>query len=191
MHAVTGGSFGYVAVGGLNDPTASTSPIRPAVWTSADGKTWTVKELPLPSGVQQAGLHKVVAKGTTIVAFGAANSSGGVQAIAYTSTDGGRTWANSPLPGSDAPSIHGAALATANGFVLAGSTGSLGDTGVVLWTSADGRTWQKTTPQGSGLSGNGEHRLTALTARGGRLLGTGITGDYLGEHLTLWERPLP
>lgn len=191
MHGVTGGQFGYVAVGGLNDPSAKTASERPAVWTSADGSTWAMQQLPLPGGSSDASLHQVAAKGNTVIATGTASAPNGWAVFADVSADGGKTWQQTQLPQGTGNSIVTALTATPRGWVIAGSSGPFGQASVVLWSSADGHVWNMDRPQGTGLSGNGDNWLTALTTIGNNLVGTGIIADYQGERLTLWQRPLP
>lgn len=190
MRSVTSGSFGYVAAGGLNDP-ATQSPGRPAVWTSADGVKWALQRIPLPSGAVQATFDAIVAKGAVLVASGTAKSATGSFAFAFTSPDGGRSWQETKLPGTTQTALGTPTTATPRGFVIAGVSGDWGRTGVVLWTSPDGRTWRLERPEGTGLSGRGDHWLTSLTSVGGDLLATGVAADHRGEQPTLWRRPLP
>jgi hypothetical protein len=195
MHSVVSGPFGYVAVGGLNDPSVQNAPTgRPAVWTSADGRKWALQQLPLPSGVVEATFHQVAIKQNVLTAAGTARTSSGTVIFAFTSADGGKTWRQVSLPSAEAG--HGdsavtAVVATPRGFVVAGSQAVQGGIDVVLWTSPNGVAWQVKTPGGTGLSGRGDQWLTGLTPVGGDLLAVGITRDHQGEQPTLWRRPLP
>jgi hypothetical protein len=192
MRDAVGGPFGYVAVGGLNDPSAGGRPSRPAVWVSSDGRKWTLQQLPLPGGTIGGWFDHVSAKGSQLVATGTATEPTGSRAFAFSSADGGRTWQQAPLPGGDATNATvTSATATPRGFVIAGTTGEPGSADVVLWTSADGRTWTSVRPAGTGLSGTGDQRLTGLTAVGTDLVGVGVTADHTGQQPTLWRRPLP
>ena len=194
MADVAGGPFGYVAAGGLNDPTAGTTADgRPVIWTSADGKAWRLQQLPLPSGTIDATFTHVAARGSQLLATGTAKTASGSTVFAYTSADGGKSWQQLRLPGADG--VAGMALttltSTPKGFVVAGGGGHGGRSDVYLWTSADGRTWKLDRPQGLGLSGRGDQWLTALTTSGADLLAAGVTADHRGEQPTLWRRPLP
>jgi hypothetical protein len=192
MRDVVGGPFGYVAVGGLNDPTAhGAKPSRPAVWTSADGRKWKLQQLPLPGGSIGAWFDHVAAKGPVVVATGTAIGPSGTRAFAFSSVDGGRSWQQVSLPGGDGTNATvDAASANSSGFVIAGTTGNAGSADVVVWKSADGRTWTSTRPRGTGLSGRGDQKLTGLTAAGTYLLAVGVTADHAGQQPTLWRRPL-
>jgi len=200
MRGVVAVPSGYVAVGGLSDPAVKDAPQgRPAVWTSADGRKWTLKELPQPSGSQEGWFDKVAVKGNVLVATGTATTSSGRVAFAFTSSDGGGSWQEVTLPrtgpdgpdSSDRSSAVTAVTTTPKGFVVAGTAGRPGRTDVVLWTSADGHSWTAQAPQGTGLDGRGDQRLTGMTALGSGLLAVGVDADHRGERPTLWRRPLP
>jgi hypothetical protein len=195
MRGVVAGPSGYVAVGGFSDPSVKNGPRgRPAIWTSPDGATWTMKPLTPPTGVEEGWFDKVAAKGGVLVASGTATTGSGQSAFAYTSSDGGGTWQEVQLPSAGqagAETSLTALTATPKGFVLAGTTGASGRSDVVLWTSADGRSWTARTPHGTGLAGRGDQWLTGMTALGGDLLAVGVTADHRGEQPTLWQRPLP
>lgn len=192
---VVAGPAGFVAVGGQTAGKAA----RPAVWTSADGKKWALSPASpaLPQGAAAGALTTVVARGGVLVAAGITGPAGvtgapvagapGSTAFAAVSADGGRTWQPAPLPGAAPGSAPTAAVATAHGFVLAGTAGS----DVLLWTSADGRTWRVSRPGGFGLDGPGTQRLDGVTVMGRDILAVGFTGDSGNETPTLWRIPVP
>jgi hypothetical protein len=191
---VAAGSFGYVAVGGLNDPTAGNAPRgRPAVWNSADGKEWHIQQLPLPAGTTEATFAHVATVNGRLMAAGTARTSGGSTVFAFVSPDGGRSWAQADLPGTEGATALAltALAATPHGFVAAAGSGRGGRSDVALWTSADGRAFAVEHPRGFGLSGRGDQWLTGLAAAPGGLVAVGVTADHRGEQLTLWRRPLP
>ncbi|MCO6010004.1 hypothetical protein NE236_34045 [Actinoallomurus purpureus] len=194
MADVTAGSFGYVAVGGLNDPTAGTAANgRPVVWTSSDGKTWRLQQLPVPGGTLEATFAHVATANGQLLAAGTARTSSASTVFAYTSSDGGKSWQQLRLPGADGST--GMALttltATLKGFVVAAGAGRGGRSDVYLWTMTGGKAWQLDKPQGLGLSGRGDQWLTGLTTSGPDLLAVGVTADHRGEQPILWRRPLP
>lgn len=193
MRGVAGGPFGYVAVGGVNDPSARNSPAaRPAVWTCVDGRKWTRRQLPLPTGTLAGWLAHIAAKGDLLVATGIANTPTSTRPMAYVSADGGRTWQETRLPGPGQDGFNVASLtATPTGFAAAGTSGRPGATDVALWTSKDGRNWTLERPEGTGLSGRGEQELHALTTIGNEILAIGFTADHKGKEPTLWRRPVP
>lgn len=181
MSDVTAGPAGFVAVGGQTGNKVS----RPAVWTSPDGRRWTLSATPpaLPAGTTQGSLTKVVARGGVLVAAGVA----GAYVFASVSADGGRTWRPAALPGAGAGTAVTAATTAVHGFVLVGTAGS----DVVTWSSADGRSWRMARPHGLGLDGPGEQRLSGVTASGADLLAVGFTGDPRTDRPTLWRTPAP
>lgn len=181
MSDVAAGPSGFVAVGGRTD--AKTS--RPALWTSPDGKRWTLSPSApvLPPGSAQGSLTKIVARGDVLLATGVAGSS----VFAALSADGGRTWTPSSLPGAAPGTQLTAATSTPRGFVLIGTTGS----DVLTWTSADGRAWQQSRPHGRGLDGRGVQRLDGVTVVGANLLAVGFTADARTDGPTLWRTRVP
>ncbi|WP_345438304.1 hypothetical protein [Actinoallomurus vinaceus] len=195
MRSVVSGPFGYVAVGGLNDPSVQNAPRgRPAVWTSADGKRWALQQLPLPAGMLEATFHQVAIRQNVLTAAGTAKTSAGTTVFAFTSVDGGKTWRQVPLPpgsGGRARSAVTVVTATPRGFVIGGSMDVRGGDDVIIWTSSDGLSWKTQTPQGTGLSGPGDQWLTGMAVTGKDLLSVGVTRDDRGGQPTLWRRALP
>ncbi|GAA2156190.1 WD40/YVTN/BNR-like repeat-containing protein [Actinomadura napierensis] len=187
MLDVAAGSSGYIAVGGGHGGSGN----RPNVWTSPDGKQWTLQELQLPGGVQEGHFTHVAVKGTTVVATGIAATGKGLGWLGYVSADSGRTWRPLPAPGGGTNLTVTALTATPKGFAATGTTGEPGATDVVSWTSADGSSWKATTPSGKGLSGEGDQRITGLGVAGNSLLGVGDTVAQSGEQPVLWSRPVP
>ena len=182
MLAVTAGSAGFVAVG--------QEGISPAVWTSRDGRAWTMVTLKVPVGTASAELQRVAVSGRRAVALGQEIwPSGARTAFAEVSADGGRTWQPVSLP-----SPHGDAAVTAvtplsGGFTAVGTDGTSGDRDVVVWTSADGGGWTVQAPNGTGLSGPGVQQITGLAASGGTLTGVGFTATEAAEQPTVWNVP--
>jgi hypothetical protein len=192
LRAAAAGTFGFVAVGGVQDPSVRNGPSqRPAVWTSADGLKWKLQQLPLPAGVPGGWLTQVAAKGGTLVAQG--NPGEGTQAapLSYVSTDGGKTWRESALPGAGAqgPARVSAVAATPRGFTVTGTTGKAGSADVVTWTSANGTGWKAETPGGDVLAGTGTQEITGLAAFKSTLIGVGRSAGASGEQPVLWSRP--
>jgi hypothetical protein len=180
---------GYVAVGGLRDAAAGSGPAaRPAVWTSPDGKQWTLQQLQLPGGVPEGSLTHVAAKGDVVVAAGGT----GTAPLAYVSTDGGKTWKQTALPNpQDTTNLQVTALtATPKGFAVTGTSGAPNGTDVVSWSSADGLTWSGAKHEGAGLAGRGEQAIAGLATFKERLLGVGRSIDETREQPVLWDRPV-
>ena len=182
MLGVTAGSAGFVAVG--------QEGISPAVWTSRNGRAWTMVTLKVPVGTASAELQRVAVSGQHAVALGQEIwPSGARTAFAEVSADGGRTWQPVSLP-----SPHGDAAVTAvtllsGGFTAVGTDGTPGGRDVVVWTSADGSGWTVQAPNGTGLSGPGVQQITGLAASGGTLTGVGFTAAEAAEQPTVWNVP--
>ena len=115
MLAVTATADGCLAVGSRGS--------GPAVWTIADGRTWSRADLPLQAGATGAVLQHVAADGRTVVAAGVAQSSTRQVPFAARSADGGRTWTESALP-VPAGTAQVSALTAADGsFTVTGTFG--------------------------------------------------------------------
>jgi hypothetical protein len=187
-------STGYVAVGDVVNPTAPADKrSRPEVWTSADGARWKAQQPELPDRMLNGNLTNVAVNGQTIAALGRGWFDGeGYRAFAVVSSDSGLTWSALKLPlsaGGAADVAVTAITPTSRGFAAAGTADISGDEDVVLWTSADGRSWSSSSPRGPALSGPGTQRLTGLAIVRGRLLGVGLTADSHTQHVTLWQGP--
>ncbi|MFV2172119.1 hypothetical protein ACFHW2_06860 [Actinomadura sp. LOL_016] len=175
---------GFVAVGGHHDAQGN----HPAVWSSADGKQWTLKSLPVPSGVSEAHLTHVAAKGDTLVAAGVAGTQQGSVWIGYTSTDGGKTWKDLAAPGGDQKITVTALTATPDGFAGSATSAAAGSTDVVSLTSKDGSSFESTKPGGTGLGGDGDQEITGLAPFKEKVFGVGQSVDASGGQPVLWER---
>jgi hypothetical protein len=141
------------------------------IWTSPDGRHWSVYDVPVPAGASGAVLRLVAAGGTRAVAAGYAVTRAGDLPIVVASADGGRRWHQIVL---DAPGGLGAVTAltaAGGGFVAAGQAGPAGSQHAVTWRSPDGLTWPAAIPAGGGV-----RQITALTAAGGTVTGAGQRG---------------
>jgi len=183
MLAVTATADGFVAVGSHGR--------LPAAWTTPDGKTWILADLPLPAGATGAVLQHVAASGLTVAAVGAAQTAAGPVPFAARSADGGRTWTETALPVPAGTAQVSALAAAGGGFTATGTFGAApGDRDVVVWTSPDGTTWQAATPAGPGLAAPGIQAITGLAVSGRTLTGVGFTATPAGEQPTLWQPPI-
>ncbi len=187
MLAVTASSRGFVAVGSTGN--------QASAWTSPDGRTWSQASLPVPIGSTRTVLQHVASSGRTVVAVGTALTTTGQRLpFAASSSDGGRTWTESVLP-VPASLVSVTALAAAQGpgggFTATGTFGSApGHQDVVVWTSANGSSWQAATPAGQGMTGPGIQAITGLTVSGSTLTGVGFTASPSGEEPVFWQSPL-
>ena len=173
------GNGGLVVVGSIGSA-------APMAWHSPDGRTWTQADV----GAAGSGeLMRVAARAGAIVAFGdwmAPVSAGGAasgqtanQLGVWFSADG-NTWDQVILPDS-AGYTPSAVTAWKGGFaaVAQKSTGALVSS---LWTSTDGRTWEK---RPSDLAG---FWATAMAALGDRVVAVGSRLDSkLGMVPASWS----
>ena len=181
------GPAGFVVVGtrtDRNDRTGATA------WTSPDAHE--------PFAIHDADPALESASSETVRAFGVAASPTGYlaagdrfvsgqgrldsDAIFWTSTDGS-TWTrvdDKTLdgPASDTPQL---AVAWRGGWAVAGSSTTNGRTSVVVWTSADGRSWRRTTVTALGTDADPLSAATCLNVVDGGL----VIGARLGTRLAV------
>lgn len=193
VNAVAWDGARFVAVGEDRDDAFSAEAIktahsRAAVWTSADGRTWTrVKAAALDAGGMVDTMEDPAAGGMTDIAAGAAglvgvgstcSATSRCTAAAWFSADGA-TWERAQVP-----AISGflnAVVARGSGYVAVGTS--------TVLTSSDGRTW--TTAAAPNASD-----LRAATVMGDRLFVVGLPGDgtapagtllWASEDLRTWS----
>ena len=175
MLAVAAGQGGFIAAGSHGS--------GPAVWTSRDGRRWTVKDVPSPAGASNAVLRQVAVNGALVVATGDAVTAAGTVPFAAVSANGGATWHEVSLPAPGGQVTVTALTASGTGFTAAGQSGPAGAQAAVVWTSADGSQWAAARPVGSQV-----RAITALASAGTTVTGVGFT---LGDHPLLWTAPVP
>jgi hypothetical protein len=172
---VNGGNAGYtdsfaaaaVAVGNGFVVAGSQADCH-TVWTSADGRHWTVHDIAKPSGAQTALLNSITAdQGGRFVAAGFATGGAGDIPIVVTSADGDAQPTQVVLGASGSPATVTGVTATSNGFVAVGLAGPANAQHAVEWTSQDGLTWTTATPV---TTAGGE--ITALTDNDTTVTGT-------------------
>jgi hypothetical protein len=167
------GQGGLIVVGGL--PGGAAESIVPAAWHSADGRTWTRAQVGTPA---LARMSAVAARPGAIVAIGDGRVGGGSgssptdqsvnQMYAWFSSDG-NAWSQVALPESSG-FIPSAVTSWSGGFAAIGQLDGITLSSSV-WTSADGRTWQKA-PQDFG-----RFAPTAMVGFGGRVVAVGNHQD--------------
>ncbi len=177
--AVAAGPAGFVAVGGTGN--------RPAVWLSRTGQGWVMRLLALPRGARGAVLQQVAVQGGRIAALGTEARGSGPVPFAAVSADGGRAWHEYPLPAPAHPAAVTVLAAAGRGFAAMGTMASPTGQDVIIWWSADGRTWQLARPAGRGLSGPGAHAITGLAGLVSQVTGVGYADTPAGWHLILWH----
>lgn len=163
VYAVAALPAGFVAVGTHGD--------RHAIWTSPDGRYWTVHDIQVPAGATSATLSQVAVNGGHVVAAGYAVTKAGDIPIVVVSADGGRYWHQTVLATPGGPGAVTALTSVGSGFVAAGQAGHRGAERAVTWTSTDGQTWSA-----PGAVGSGAPEITALSAAGDTVTGTAQTG---------------
>ena len=163
-YAVAATATGFVAVG--------THGTGQAVWTSADGRTWNIADVPGPAGAASGLLSLIAVNGSRVAAAGYAVTSAGNVPIVVVSEDGGQHWRQIVLAAPGGVGAVTALTAAGGGFVAAGQSGPPGQH-TVTWTSPDGLTWSTAAPASANVG-----RITALAASGdaGTVTGTAQQG---------------
>jgi len=116
-----------------------------AVWTSADGQTWTRADAAPFSAPGTQEIQYLAARGDQVVAAGFDSPGGGQSTPAiWTSPDAGKTWARAALDPVAFPAgsrIKGL-VSTPRGFVATGvNAGSVVTGRWTYWVSPDGQAW--------------------------------------------------
>ncbi|WP_424536178.1 hypothetical protein ACOZ38_40515 [Sphaerisporangium viridialbum] len=174
---------GFLAVGG-SGTAGRTSGV---VWVSRDGLNWTARKRVIPEGARSASLRRVLLQDHEVVAVGSATNDKGVdQPFAAVSGDDGVTWQYSWLPADDAATVLDM-TSSDSGLVAVGSYGPPATADSTVWTSPDGRDWQRHTLTGDGMAGDGAQWLGAIAVIEDRVVALGRSTTYTSDHLTLWR----
>ena len=158
---------------------------KPAVWTTADGTTWTTIVLPVPAGASSAVLQQIAISGNRVVALGQATTSAGTVPIAELSVNGGSSWQQVPFSSPGPDTTFTALTASASGFTAAGQFGEPGQQQVAAWTSASGTAWTSaaigglTGPQ----TGGGSYQIGALAPSGHAVTGIGSLATQASQEV--------
>jgi hypothetical protein len=182
--AVAAGAGGFVSAGSHDS--------QPAVWTTADGRSWKTIVLPAPDGAATAVLQQVAINGNRVVALGQATSGTGSNAstvpFAELSVNDGATWQQIPIS-SPGPDTTFTALSAAGsvGFTAAGLFGQPGQQDVAVWTSADGASWKPS--QSSGLNGSEAWQIDALAPSGSGVTGIGTIVTQQSQQSVTFTLP--
>ena len=152
--AVAAGAHGFVSVGSHDG--------KPAVWTTANGRSWETIVLPVPErelgprppcssrSRSTATAWSPWARPRRRLAPGPVPPEAGTVPFAELSVDGGATWQpvpfNSPGPDTTFTALTAAGSA---GFTAAGLFGQPGQQNVALWTSATGVAGSRRSPAAS------------------------------------------
>jgi hypothetical protein len=187
--AVAAGAHGFVSVGSHDG--------KPAVWTTANGRSWKTIVLPVPDGAASAVLQQVAINGNRVVALGQATPAAGTGAsttgastvpFAELSVDGGATWQQMPFnsPGPDT-TFTALTAAGSTGFTAAGLFGQPGQQNVAVWTSATGVSWKPS--QSSGLNGSEAWQIDALAPSGSAVTGIGTVITQQSQQTVTFTLP--
>jgi hypothetical protein len=161
VYAVGATATGFVAAG--------THGGCHTIWTSADGKNWSVYDVPRPPGATDALLQQVAVNGTRVVTAGYVVDKAGDAPVVVVSADSGKTWRQILLSAPGGVGAVATLTAAGNGFVAAGMAGPAGAQHAVTWSSPDGITWSAATPVSAG-------QITALSAVGAVVSGAAQRG---------------
>jgi len=184
---VAAGPSGFVSAGSHGN--------QPAVWTTPDGRAWTMIHLPVPEkGAGEAGgasagvIQQVAIDGSRVVALGQQTTASGPRPLAELSADGGLTWQLVPFspPGPD--TVITALTAGPGGFTAAvRSSAASGVLDAAVWTSASGANWTRSAV--SGLTGGGSHDLSALASSGSAVTGIDSVQTQAGQQFVVRRLP--
>jgi len=187
VQAIARGPAGLVAVGDATDP--DTLARRAAVWRSADGLSW--------ERVAEAGalppFHAIAADAATYVVvgstIGAPTSPPGADVSMLRWSTDGLTWTDATAEIAAMEVVTGVITIPGNGFLAWGSRIDGPTPLAIVWTSTDGRTWQRL-PDDPALAG--ADLVSVRSLEGGALtmaVGGTPTGAYAWPWLgTAWRR---
>jgi hypothetical protein len=174
--AVAAGAAGFVSVGSHDG--------KPAVWTTANGTSWTTIVLPVPAGASSAVLQQVAISGDRVVAAGQASSPAGTVPIAELSLDGGLTWQQAPISTPGQGTTFTALTAGPGGFTAAAQFGAPGQQEIAVWRSATGTSWTATSVSGvTGTQAGGSYRLSALVPSATAVTGIGSLATQASQEV--------
>ncbi len=185
MKSVTMNGSLLVAVGDQNK--CCSYNVAAAVWTSADGITWS--RIPQDDGVfDRAGMNSVTTGGPGLVAVGFEFlDQEHVIAVAWTSADA-ITWSRIPH---DEAAFERAAMESVTtggpGLVAVGGSHPDDDPPVAaVWTSADGVTWSRVPHDDAVFGGAG---MNSVTAGGSGLVAVGWSDEREHTVAAVWTSP--
>jgi hypothetical protein len=180
--AVAASAHGFISAGSHEG--------KPALWITADGRSWKTIVLSPPAGVSHAVLQQVAVNGSRVVALGQVTDSAGAPAgapFAEFSADGGAHWRQVPFSAPGPGTVVTALTAGASGFTAAGLVGQGSSQDVALWSSANGASWGP--PQSSGPHGTAGWQVTALTRSGTGVTGIGLLVTQQSQQMATLNLP--
>lgn len=196
MRTVIEAPPGLVAVGHDN----STGSIDAAVWTSADGTTWLRQTSTFFGGRGHDDMVGMTAFGEELVVVGFGTTEAGDRDAAVWVESGG-LWnrIEDGSLGGDGNQQMTAVLAAGPGLVAVGFDASRGDQDAAVWTSTDGRDWERA-PTAAIFDRPGAQTMYTLVQVGSALVAGGSSdtpaGDtdgaiWLSADGTSWTRLSP
>jgi len=199
MYGITEGGPGLVAVGQGCEDDVEICMAYPTVWTSVDGTSWDRSPANPDVFGDRAGLLDVVAtEHGLITAGGLYTADGEAELVAPTvwlSSDGfvwERVWQGEAYDYSTATNITGfQALTTdTNGRVVGVGT-AINDEGEfvgAIWTSTDGRTWERIDQDSEVFASNTDSDVSILDVASGPG-GFVAVGSDGGTKVAIWHSP--
>jgi hypothetical protein len=203
MFSVTAGTSGMVAVGGERGPEHESGDGDAAVWTSADGTTWSLvpHDESVLGGEGEQQMVSVTAGGPGLVAVGWDTSSGSQDAAVWTSVDG-ITWSRVPNDESVFGGQHDQTMSSVAvggpGLVAVGADSFLDvDRGqltgyddsisvAAVWTSVDGLTWTRVPHDETILGGEGNQWMSSVASASVGLVAVGGDWSRAVHHAAVW-----
>jgi len=171
--SVAAGPDGFVSVGSHDG--------MPVVWTTADGRAWTIRALPLAPHATAGQLNEVAINGNRVVATGWQTTKAGATPLAELSVSGGTSWQQVPFGSLGLDDTITAVTQTSGGFTAASrSRGSVGDVDAAIWTSVTGASWTQSPVDG--LTGGGSHEISALARSGSAVAGIDSVETNTGQE---------
>ena len=199
MYGVTDGGPGLVAVGiGCEDDAEACTPY-PTVWTSSDGTSWDRSPADPDVFGERGAMLDVVATEHGIIAAGGFYTADGetelIQPTVWLSSDGiewERVWQGEAYDFSTATLITGfqALTASADGQVVGVGTAvnDRGDFVGAIWTSTDGRSWERIDPNSEVFASNGDSDVAIQDVAWGPG-GFVAVGSDGGTSVAIWHSP--
>lgn len=184
--AVAADGNGFVSAGSHNG--------QPALWTTANGTSWTTIVPPLPDGATGV-LQQVAVSGQRVVAAGTQTRDGAISPLTAVSTDGGATFGTpGTLGGTGTFGTPGTDLAVtaltadAGGFTAAVQSGAPGQQAVTAWTSAAGTSWTQIPVRG--LPAGASDQITALVPAGTRVTAIASAATQVSQRPAVLALPV-
>jgi hypothetical protein len=168
MTDVVVGGPGLVAVGQADDGAA--------VWTSADGITWSraQHDEAVFGDYDRPSMTSVTVGGPGLVAIGVDNSEPDSEsdAVVWTSVDG-ITWARVPQEDAISGGVPVSVTAGGPGLVAVGRVDSGDDEDAAVWTSVDGIAWSRVPHDDAVFGGEHDQAIHSVTVGGPGLVAVG------------------